>query len=164
VPVGQDGFVLLDALEREPADSALRQHTSVEILQLVWGHHYKRTEEGCRRRSMQEFPSVAERLCSPYDPEAHFSDKRSVTWTGYKVHLTETCDEDAVYLIVHAETCHSMIPDVASTAEIHHKLAQKQLLPAKHVIDVGHNDAALLVSSAQQYGIALIGPVRGNAS
>jgi transposase len=113
---------------------------------------------------MQELPPVAERLCSPYDPEAHFSDKRSVTWTGYKVHLTETCDEEAVHLIVHAETCHSMIPDVASTAGIHHKLAEKRLLPAEHVIDAGYNDAALLVSSAQQYGIQLIGPVRGNAS
>jgi transposase len=57
-----------------------------------------------------------------------------------------------------------MIPDVSSTAEIHHKLAQKQLLPAEHVIDAGYNDAALLVDSAQQYGIRLIGPVRENVS
>ena len=87
-----------------------------------------------------------------------------MSWTGYKVHLTETCDADTVHLIVHTETCHSMIPDVASTAEIHHKLAQKQLLPAEHVVDAGYNDAALLVSSAQQYGIRLIGPVRENVS
>ena len=45
-------------------------------------------------------------------------------------------------MIVHAETCHFMIPDVASTAQIHHKLAQKQLLPAEHVIDAGYHDAA----------------------
>ena len=164
VQVGQDGFVLLDALDRDPMGRTLRERASVEILQRVWTHHYERIGEGCHGRSMKELPSGAQRLCSPYDPEAHFSDKRSVTWTGYKVHLTETCDEDEVHLLVHAETCHSMIPDVASTAGIHHKLAAKQLLPAEHIIDAGYNDAALLVSSAQQYGIHLIGPVRGNAS
>jgi transposase len=113
---------------------------------------------------VKELPVVAERICSPYDPEAHFSDKRSVTWTGYKVHLTETCDAEAVHVIVHTETCHAMIPDVSSTAEIHYKLAQKHLLPAEHVIDAGYNDAALLISSAQQYGIRLIGPIRENGS
>ncbi len=113
---------------------------------------------------MKELPSLAERICSPYDPEAHFSDKRSVTWTGYQVHLTETYEEDAAHLIVPAETCHSMVPDVARTAGIHHKLSEKQLLPAEHIIEAGYHDAALLVSSAQPYGMALIGPVRGNAS
>jgi transposase len=30
--------------------------------------------------------------------------KREVTWVGYKVHLTETCDEDLPHLITHVET------------------------------------------------------------
>jgi transposase len=164
VQIGIDGFILLEALQQEAGSGTLGQRPAVEILQRVWGHHYERTQEGCRWRAVKELPGVAERICSPYDPEAHFSNKRSVAWTGYKVHLTETCDADAVHLIVHTETCHSMIPDVASTAGIHHKLAQKQLLPTEHVIDAGYNDAALLVSSAQQYGIRLIGPVRENVS
>jgi len=52
---------------------------------------------------------------------------------------------------------------VASTAEIHRKLAEKRLLPAEHIIDAGYHEAALLVSSAQQYGITLLGPVRENS-
>jgi transposase len=164
VQIGRDGFVLLEALQHEAVSSTLGQRPAVEILRRVGGHHYERTQEGCRWRAAKELPVVAERICSPYDPEAHFSDKRSVSWTGYKVHLTETCDAEDVHLIVHTETCHAMIPDVASTADIHHQLAQKQLLPAEHVIDAGYNDAALLVSSAQQYGIRLIGPVRENVS
>ena len=164
IQIGQDGFVLLEALQREAGSSTLGERPTVQILRRVWSHHYEKTKEGCRWRAVKELPGVAERVCSPYDPEAHFSDKRSVKWTGYKVHLTETCDADAVHLIVHTETCHAMIPDVSSTADIHHKLAQKQLLPAEHVLDGGYHDAALLVSSAQQYGIRLIGPVRENVS
>lgn len=161
VQVGEDGFVLLEALEETPA---LRQRRSVEILRRTWVQHYDKTAGRCRWRTAKELPPVAERICSPYDPEAHFSDQRSITWTGYQVHLTETCDPDTVQLVVHTETCHSMMPDVASTAEIHHQLAEKALLPAEHFIDAGYNDAALLVSSAQQYGIALKGPVRENVS
>src|SRR3954447_22908951 len=164
VQIGMDGFVLLEALQQEAVLGTLGQRPAVEILRRVWSHHYERTQEGCRWRAVKELPVVAERICSPYDPEAHFSDKRSVSWTGYQVPLTETCDADTVHWIVHTETCHSMIPEVASTAEIHHKLAQKQLPPAEHVIEAGYHDAALLVSSAQPYGIGLIGPVRENVS
>jgi transposase len=39
-------------------------------------------------------PSPAELIASPYDSEARYSNKQSVEWMGYKVHLTETCDEN----------------------------------------------------------------------
>ena len=32
-------------------------------------------------------------VASPYDPEVHYARKQSTIWIGYKVHLTETCDE-----------------------------------------------------------------------
>jgi DNA invertase Pin-like site-specific DNA recombinase len=38
-------------------------------------------------------PPGAQLIVSPYDVEARWSDKRSTTWIGYKVHLTETADE-----------------------------------------------------------------------
>jgi transposase len=56
-----------------------------------------------------------------------------------------------------------MIPEVTSTAGIHHQLAERRLLPAEHILDAGYHKAALLVSSAQPYGIQRIGPVRGHA-
>ena len=42
-----------------------------------------------------ELPPAAERIESPYDPEARYRTKRGHAWTGYMVHLTETCDDDA---------------------------------------------------------------------
>ena len=32
---------------------------------------------------------------SPYDTDARFWSKRATHWTGYMVHLTETCDAAA---------------------------------------------------------------------
>ena len=43
---------------------------------------------------------------SPYDPEMHYSMKRQLEWSGYKVHITETCDDDAAHLVTHVSVLH----------------------------------------------------------
>ncbi len=85
-------------------------------------------------------------------------------WSGYKVHLTETCDEDAAHLVTHVTTVPAMQPDMTGTAEIHERLAAKDLLPAEHFVDSAYVDAGLLVSSQRDHGISLEGPVRGVAN
>ena len=103
---------------------------------------------------------MGERLQSPYDPEMHYSTKRQMEWSGYKVHLTETCDEDVAHLVTHVMTCPAMQPDMAGTAEIHERLAAKDLLPSEHFVDSAYVDAALLVGSQRDHGVSLEGPVR----
>src|ERR1700761_8221757 len=162
--IGVDGFTLLDALEVPNAPAAARQQPMVGTLRDVWRIHYAREGNGPPRWRMgAELPPVGERLQSPYDPEAHYSTKREMEWSGYKVHVTETCDENAAHLITHVMTCPAMQPDMASTAEIHKCLADKGLLPAEHFVDAGYVDAALLVASQRDHGVALEGPVRAVA-
>lgn len=162
--VGADGFVLLDALNAPDAPAAAREVPMVGTLRDVWRIHYAREGDGPPRwRSGSELPPVGERLQSPYDPEMHYSTKRQMEWSGYKVHLTETCDEDTPHLITHATTCPAMQPDMASTAGIHERLADKGLLPAEHFVDSAYVDAAPLVGSRRDHGISLEGPVRGMA-
>jgi hypothetical protein len=38
--------------------------------------------------------------------EAHYSRKDQILWTGYKVHLTETCDEHMPRLITNVKFGH----------------------------------------------------------
>jgi len=101
---------------------------------------------------------------SPYDPDAHFGNKRSITWTGYKVHLTETCDEDMLHVITHVETTAAAVTDVTMTEPIHHALADKQLVPDTHIVDAGYVNAPLLVESPRDFHMALLGPVRPDIS
>jgi transposase len=118
--VGADGFLLLDALDAPGAPAAAREVPMVQTLRDVWRVHYAREGEGPPRwRAGTELPPVGERLQSPYDPEAHYSTKRRVEWSGYKVHVTETCDADAAHLVTHVMTCPAMQQDMTSTAEIH---------------------------------------------
>jgi transposase len=163
--VGADGFVLLDALDGQGAPAAARAVPMVETLRTVWQIHYAHEQDGTPRwRAGAELPPVGARLQSPYDPEAHYSTKRQMEWSGYKVHVTETCDADAAHLVTDIMTCPAMQPDMASTADIHQRLADKGLLPAEHFVDSAYVDAALLAGSRRDHGISLQGPVRGVAN
>ena len=70
----------------------------------MWERHYERKDGQVRWRENSELGRVTDAVESPYDPQARFSTKRSLVWTGYKVHLTETCDEDTPNLIIHVHT------------------------------------------------------------
>jgi transposase len=77
----------------------------------------------------------AERIISPYDPEARLSAKRSITWIGYKVHVSETYPEDGPHLITHIETTEATLPDAQAVGPIHNALPERLLLPEEHLLD-----------------------------
>ncbi len=158
--VGQDGASLLSALFEPDAPSWLAQVPAVEILRRVWVQNYQWSEGKIGWRSSENIPPAGLYISSPYDLDAHYSKKRTTSWVGFKVHLTETCEKDSPHLITHVETTTAPVSDDARTASIHEGLKQKELLPEQHIVDTGYVDAGLLHSSAQDYGIDLVGPTR----
>lgn len=161
--IGRDGMQLLSEIyDNGPA--WLRQVPAVEILRQTWVHQYFVDQGRVRLRAAKDLPPAGARYDSPYDPEARYGNKRSSTWTGYKVHLTETCDEDSVHLITHVETTQAHISDTDQTQPIHEALASKALLPEEHIVDAGYVDGPLLVESLRDFGLELIGPVRPDVS
>ncbi len=103
------------------------------------------------------------RIFSPYETEARKSTKRSTSWTGYKVHLTETCEEDLPHLITHVETTVATTQDPTVLPSIHQALAEKEILPQQHLVDLGYTSAQLIARSRKEYDIDLFGPVALNA-
>ena len=162
--MGRDGWDLLQLLRQAHAPSWLVNLPAVEVLRQVWVQQYGRADETTFWRSNDNIPPSSLLISSPYDPDAHMSIKRSTVWTGYKVHLTETCDEETPHLLIHVETTTATTQDMEMTDVIHQGLAEKQLLPAKHAADTGYVDGPHLVKSQRTYGIELIGPVTVNAS
>ena len=86
-------------------------------------------------RSNDNIPPPATMICSPYDTEATYGRKLTGWWIGYKVHLTESCDEDQPRLITHVETGLAGKGDVDVTPVIHQALKDKELLPQEHLTD-----------------------------
>ncbi len=164
IEIGTDGFYLLDAIYHETTPDAIRQIQAVEVLRQVWlQQYYAPTEGTVLLRTEKDGPPNATRIFSPYETEARKSIKRSTKWTGYKVHLTETCEEDLPHLITHVETTVATTQDSTVLPSIHQALAEKEILPQQHLVDMGYTSAQLIVSSQQEYDIDLFGPVAVNA-
>ena len=162
--IGADGLHLLAALEAESAPPWLRELPAIHLLKAIWDQQYVQEQGQVRWKTAQELAPAGERPDSPYDPEARFGNKRSTTWTGYKVHLTETCDEALPPLITDVQSTQAHITDILLTAPVHQALADKHLLPAEHLVDAGYVDADLLVTSRTEHQLTLIGPVRPDVS
>lgn len=164
VSIGEDGHHLLSALYQEQTPFWLKQIPSVEILRQVWVQQYYLQGEQLIWRQQTDLPPNKQLIESPYDPDARNRTKRDTNWTGYAVHLTETCDQDTPNLIINVETTPATTHDGVLTQKIHQSLALKDLLPAEHLMDTAYVDAQHLVSSQSNYEIDLIGPVSPDVS
>lgn len=162
--VGTDGFQLLQALYSDTAPIWLREISMVQTLRQMWVQQFYATEGSVQWRTEEDLAPSAMLIHSPYDVDARFSTKRDILWAGYKVHVTETCDEETPHLITHVETTPATTYDGAVMETIHDALEEKELLPEEHVVDSGYLDAEVLVSSHQTHAITLIGPVAADNS
>ena len=164
--VGADGFHLLDALAERATTHAATALPAVTVLRRVWARHFERNAEGAGgvRLGPVQGRGPGDRVESPYDADARFRAKSSTRWTGYMVHLTESCDADAPRLVLHADTTPANVHEANRTAAIHAALAGKDLPPAEHLVDSAYVSADHLIAARRSYGIDLVGPGRRNLS
>ncbi len=157
--VGGDAHALLDAVYNWSDLLENKQIAAVEILQRIVLQQFYVDEKGIHWRTGSEgIPPSIIFINSPYDLEAHYGKKRQFQWTGYKVYLTETCDEELPRIITNVETGSAPVADFDLTEPIHRSLEKKELLPAVHLADSGFVDAELMLAAQNQYEIDLFGP------
>ncbi|BAL89775.1 putative transposase [Actinoplanes missouriensis 431] len=178
---GRDGYHLLDAVHQPDAPPWLAEIPAVQALRRIWIQQFCGDTDSSGRREVRRrdpapsgdgVPPARDRIASPYEHDARYATKRGKAWTGYKVHLTETCDPpeprtasgstgrgDHPNLITNVVTTAASTADNAMTATIHQQLADKNLTPAEHLVDSGYPSAHLLVTAARDHGITLIAPL-----
>jgi transposase len=138
--IGQDGYTLLATLEQaatQPELAWLKELPAVRVLEQTWAQQYRQIGGQAQRLTPHEMPPVSEWYRSPYDDEVRYGRKRDFDWIGYKVHLTECCDDDLPHLITHVETAPATQQDHHALQAIHAELAHKDLLPRQHLVDAG---------------------------
>ena len=155
--VGADGIRLLGHLDAPYAPRSLRRLSEVNILRQIWEQHYEVVDGQIRVLAPKEMPEGARRIESPYEVEARYSTKRSLGWVGYKVHLTESCDEGLPHLITDVHTTAATATDVKQLAPIQDRLAASGVLPAEQLADSSYVCGSNLVSSHARQ-VDLIGP------
>ena len=108
--IGRDGVQLLQLVDGATELPWLRDLPAIETLRRVWTEQYTDLSvDTISFREKKDLDIPGNLIASPYDPEARFSTKRGMDWVGYKVHFTETCDEDFPHLITHVETTQASI-------------------------------------------------------
>jgi transposase len=102
IAYARDGYALLEAVYDRAAPPWLRELPAVQVLRVVLVQNYTRAisqdgREVIRRREKAPqgdgLPPGHTRIASPYDPDARWAAKRGEFWLGYKLHITETCDD-----------------------------------------------------------------------
>lgn len=164
--IGQDGFHLLSAVFSKAAPDWLRKVPSIEVLQQVWIQQYYREGDTVSVRTSQTtgLPPSRLMILSPYDPEVRNRTKRTTNWTGYMLHLTETCSQEHPNLITDCQTTPATTADGQVTESILKALDQKGLSPDELLADTAYVDAELLLTSRTIYEVDLVGPVPPNPS
>lgn len=170
--VGADGQALLEALAAPTTPPTLRRLPEVEVLGQIWQQQLERGggaagdgpagQEGqWHLRDPKAMPVASDLVESPYEREARFATKRGRHWVGYKVHVTETCDDEHAYphLITQVTTTIAPATDLGQLASIQQALAVRDLVPSEHLVDAGYTRARNVVESREQHQIDLVGPL-----
>ncbi|MDL5206487.1 IS1182 family transposase [Streptomyces sp. ALI-76-A] len=168
--IATDGYRLLEAVFAPTAPGWLQQVPAVTVLRTVWVQQFTRTvtdgEEEVTWRGKDDLPPSRAMIASPYDPEARYAKKRGSAWVGYKIHLSESCDDPGAskrpHLITHVVTTDATVNDAMVVEEVHDRLTSKGLLPGEHLLDAGYTSAELLLTAPTTRGVCVVGPVRSN--
>ena len=201
IAYARDGYALLEAIYDSSSPAWLRELPAVGVLRRVLLQNYTRTITGERevikRREKEPqgdgLPPGDARIASPYDTDARWGAKRDQFWLGYKLHVTETCDDPppcscrpgpaaqqaaargrdhdhscacltVPNLITNVATTDATVTDNQMTEPVHDTLVARSLAPGRHYADSGYLSAALVVSALTTWGIALIGPLLADNS
>ncbi len=176
VAYGTDAVTLLEAICHADAPLWLRELPAVQVLRIVVLQNYLVTDtphgREVRRREADKdgLPPARLRLGSPYDTDARWAAKGDdLFWFGYKIHLSESCDDDggdnhAPNLVTNVATTDATVADASMTEPIHQALAGRQLAPGEHYVDSGYPSAALVASSLKDFDTVLVSPLLGDCS
>jgi transposase len=168
--VGQDIHWLLSFLETN-RQSFLRL-PELEVLKTLFYQHF--TLQSSLQNSLQNSPQNSlqnsQKVClkekadtgkdkiqSPHEPEARYSEKRGKSWIGYKTHITETANEKGeLNFITDITTTNSCEQDNETLSDIQEKLEASNLKPEQQFTDKGYVTGSNLANS-QEKDIQLMG-------
>jgi transposase len=175
VRYGRDGYLLLRQVHGPGAPGWLRDLPAVQALRRIWIQQFclevgEGGEKVIWRGDEHGLPPGRARLVTPYDLDVRYAEKRGTGWTGYKVHISETCHvpdaagrRRAPNLITDAQTTPAPVTDVEMTEPVHDTLQARGLPPGEHAADTGYASGELLLA-ARARGITLLAPLLPDSS
>ncbi len=160
---GQDIKELMEWIDKN--DPKLSEMESIKLLRRVFGEQFDVIDATVQFRRTR--PSRA--VQNPHNPDAHYADKGTRQWVGYKVHVVESVDP-AQPAKVKAEPGEHFITEILTTEAAQNEktgLAEAlkrqqhhhEIKPEAIYADAGYVTESTL-SQAQDNAMELLGPTR----
>jgi hypothetical protein len=160
---GQDIKELLEWIDQRRAEFDTIE--SIKLLRRVFGEQFEIVQGAIQAR--QTRPSQA--VQNPHDPDAHYGNKGTKQWIGYKVHVVESVDPDqpgktkaepSEHFITEIVTTEAAQNEVAGLAEaLKRQQEQHQIKPEAMYADAGYVTESTL-ARARGNAMELLGPTR----
>jgi len=192
IEYARDGYVLVAACYEGTAPLAARDIPAVQVLRTVLVQNFTlhRDEQGREVISEREpglqsgVPPAHIKISSPYDTGARWGAKKDLLWLGYKLHISETCDDPPACecapdpaaapprrcrhdtrpnLITHVATTDATVSDADMTTPLNAALAGKGLAPARQYMDSGYASPQHMAEAAA-LAITLVTPLLADTS
>jgi transposase len=190
VQYARDGYALVAACYEQAAPPWLRDIPAVQVLRAVLVQGFTRAVGqdgreviGRREPGGDGVPPAHIKISSPYDADARWGAKKDLHWLGYKLHISETCDDPPACgcppapaasgrcahdvrpnLITCVMTTRATVCDIEMTTPVSDVLAGRDLAPARHYLDTGYASALAILDAARLAGITLVTPLRADGS
>ena len=148
---GKDGYWFLEQVDHS-APEVVRGLAEIAVLGTVLQQQFPQGPS----QPPSERPKGQDVIETPHEVEARRGVKREQHWTGYKVQVTETCDDDFPHLIVDLEATGALENDSPQLPHIQARLQAQDTLPDEQQVDQGYMSGKNLVKSAA-LGINLMG-------
>jgi len=160
---GQDMRELLEWIDRN--DPKLKDREAVKLLRRVFDEQFE-VVEGKLQLTQRRRPRSVQ---NPHDPDAHYADKGTKQWIGYKVHVAENVDpeqpikkkgEPAEHFITEILTTEAAQDEMAGLTEaLRREQEHHEITPQAMYTDAGYVTEHTL-TQAEQNGMELLGPTR----
>jgi transposase len=192
IEYARDGYALVAACYEDTAPAWAREIPAVQVLRTVLVQNFRLDRDGQGREVIRRrepglesgVPPAHIKISSPYDPDARWGGKKDLFWLGYKLHITETCEDPPACgcspdpaaaqpgrcghdvrpnLITHVATTDATVPDAKMTTPVSTALHGKALAPARHYADSGYASPEAMLEAAR-LGIVLVTPLLADTS
>ena len=192
VQYARDGYALVAACYEESAPPWAREIPAVQVLRTVLIQSFTRAvgEGGREVISRREpgdggdgVPPAHIKISSPYDGDARWGAKKDLHWLGYKLHISETCDDPPACgcpedpaaagrcdhdvrpnLVTAVATTPASVTDAEMTMAAVAALAGRGLGPGRQYLDGGYASARAVLDAARLFGVTLVTPLRTDSS
>jgi transposase len=160
---GQDMSELWEWIDGN--DPKLGELESVKLLRRVFAEQFEIVQGAIEVRQRRPPQAVQ----NPHDPDAHYANKGTQQWVGYKVHIVETVDpekpakvkaEPGEHFITEILTTDAAQAEVAGLPEaVKRQREQHEITPQAMYADAGYVTEGAL-AQAENNAMELIGPTR----